>query len=158
MYTITRPAYEVITGAGPGDRRTVEAETRTFHTGAGLLRWALDERLMWHRTGGQPYPTRFDDMHLGRPGDRTSMYRMIDSFCRWEFTEEHRTAMQRAAERYREIIRYLREVEPEWQPDTSVSVDGKIHFADNSVELHQINKYGGKRHLMVEYPHGDVCY
>jgi hypothetical protein len=157
MYTITKPAY-VIHGPGKDEQRTVPQETRTFLTGAGLLRWALDNRLLEHRVGGVPYPTHFDDKYLGHPDVPHSDYGMIDTFRRWEFTPEHRAAMQRAALRYKEIIHYLREVEPEWRPDTSVSPTGMRSFADNSTELHEISKYGKRRHRMVEYPHGDACF
>lgn len=155
MYEIIAPERRI----GTGERARIEPEERrTFHTGAGLLRWALNERLLEHRVGGVPYPKRFDDKWLGEPGRPGSDYGMIDGFSRWKFTPEHRRAMQRAAKRYREIVRYLREVEPEWRPDTSVSATGEIHYADNSVELHEINKYGQKRRRMITAPSGDACF
>jgi hypothetical protein len=156
VYEIIRPEYKVMQSGG--GERIVPEKRRTFHTGAGLLRWALNERLLEHRVGGVPYPTRFSDKWLGEPGRPGSGYGMIDTFCRWKFTPEHREAMQRAAKRYKEIVHYLREVEPEWRPDTSVSATGEIHYADNSTELHEINKYGGKRHRMLAYPSGDACF
>jgi hypothetical protein len=159
MYTVKRPAHERI--GTDGTRYMVAEETRTFHTGAGLLRWALNEGLMreWRDTyvDGQ-WRRLFDGQWIGSPDRPGSDYGMINPFCRWEFTREHRSAMQRAAQRYREIIHYLREVEPEWRPDTSVSESGEIHYADNSTELHEINKYGQKRYRTLVAPHGDVCF
>lgn len=156
MYEIIRPEYRI--GQTDGSYRTVPEERRTFHTGAGLLRWALRERLLSHGIGGRPYPVRFDDKWLGEPGRPGSGYGMIDTFCRWKFTPEHRETMQRAAARYREIVTYLREVEPEWRPDTDVSPTGEIHYADNSTELHEINKYGGRRRRVLVAPGGDACF
>lgn len=159
MYEIIRPAYDVM-GPGVDERRTVPEERRTFHTGAGLLRWALNERLLEHRTGGVPYPRRFDDKWLGRPGDRWGGYGMIDTFCRWRFTPEAREAMQRAQMRYAEIMHYRREVEPEWRPDVEYAgnAEGRVYYADNSVVVYQINKYGKRRHVTEVAPGGDACF
>ena len=44
------------------------------------------------------------------------------------------------------------EVEKEWR-----KVD-TIYWADNSVEEIWENKYGERKTIMVEYPHGDACY
>lgn len=154
MYTITRPAYQIGRADGSGSDMVPE-ETRTFQTAAGLLRWALDERAFRHGVGGVPYPTRFDQPYMGHKGNR---WGLIDGFCRWQFTPEHREAMARAQQRYNEIIHYLREVEPEWRPDTSYSADGIVHYADNSTERHEINKYGKRRHIMIDPPSGDACF
>lgn len=155
MYEIIRPQREINTQDGI---RVEPEERRTFLTGAGLLRWALKERLLEHRVGGVPYPKRFDDKWLGEPGRPGSDYGMIDTVCRWKFTPELREAMQRAQQRYMQLVHYLREVEPEWRPDTSVSATGEIHWADNSVELYEINKYGGKRRRTLLAPGGDACF
>lgn len=149
MYTVTKPEL-FIRGHGCPDRFE-PAETRTFTTAAALLRWALDERVFEHRTGGRPYPKRFDQPYIGR-------YGVIDSFCRWKFTPELIEAMRRAQSRYRQIIHYLAEVEPEWRPDTTVSPTGYRSYADNSTELHEINKYGRRRHRMTDPPSGDACF
>jgi hypothetical protein len=141
--------YEVSTKRGD---RTV-----TFRTAAGLLRWGLDNRVFRRDTGGSPYPKRFDDIYLGRDGHPGMDYHLIDVFTDWKITGEHLSAMRRALARYGEIVHYLREVEPEWRPDTSVSPDGEIHWMDNSVERIEINKYGNKRTVRLAAPHGDVC-
>jgi hypothetical protein len=154
VYEIIRPGYDV--RQADGTMRHVPEERRTFLTGAGMLRWALDARMLAHHTGGVPYPTRFDDKWLGEPGRST--YGMIDTFCRWRFTPEHLTAMQRAAKRYREIFTYLREVEPEWRPDTDVSPTGEIRYADNSTVLYEVSKYGHKRFRTLVAPSGDACF
>lgn len=155
MYEIVKPAYTVNGVDGPYE---VPEERRTFHTAAGLLRWALKARLLEHGIGGRPYPTRFDDKWLGRDGERYADYGLIDSFCRWKFTAEHKSAMRRAQQRYVEIIHYLREVEPEWRPDTRSSATGEVHYADNSIERHEVNKYGQRRRIMVLAPSGDACF
>lgn len=152
MYEIIKPEIRYQSG------KVEPEERRTFLTAAGLLRWALDERLFDHRVGGVPYPTRFGDKWLGHPGK--PHYGMIDTFCRWQFTPELRMAMQRVQQRYGEIVHYLREVEPEWRPDVELTgnSEGHLSFADNSTELHEINKYGKRRHRFVTAPHGDVCF
>lgn len=148
MYEVMRPAQ----GYRPEERRT-------FHTAAGLLRWALRERVFDHRVGGVPYPTRFTDIHLGyRDHDRGYDYHLIDTFTPWKITGDHLAAMRRVQRRYGEIVHHLREVDPRWEPDTSVSPTGKISFADNSVELHEVSRYGTKRHRMLVAPHGDACF
>lgn len=158
MYTVKGKMRKV--RGVDGVLRTESKPDVTFHTAAGLLRWALNTRQLEHRTGGRPYPTRFDDKWLGDPDDtsRGSAYGIIDSFSRYEWTPELRQAMQRAAWRYREIVRYLREVEPEWKPDTSVSPSGEIHWADNSIERQEINKYGKTRIVRLKAPSGDACF
>jgi hypothetical protein len=156
MYEVVRPERKIGTSDG---WRTEPEQRRTFHTAAGLFRWALRERVFSHRTGGVPYPTRFDDVHLGdRNGDEGYDYHLIDTFTPWEITGEHLAAMRRVQRRYAEIVHYLREVEPGWEPDTSVSPTGKISYADNSVVLYEISKYGGKRSRTLVAPHGDACF
>lgn len=148
MYEVIRPAR--------GDRAE---ERRTFSTAAGLLRWALRERVFDHRVGGVPYPTRFDDVYLGRRDhDAGQDYHLIDTFTPWKITGDHLAAMRRVQRRYGEIVHHLREVDPGWEPDTSVSPTVEIHYADNSVELHEVNRYGGKRRRTLVAPHGDACF
>lgn len=157
MYEVIKPEYRI--GTTDGGHRIEPEERRTFHTAAGLLRWALRERVFSHHTGGVPYPTRFDDKYLGhRDHDKGYDYHLIDTFARWRITGDHLAAMRRVQRRYVEIVHHLREVEPEWRPDTTVSETGEIHWADNSVERMEINKYGGKRVVRLVAPHGDVCF
>lgn len=137
-------------------RETHSAETRTFTTAMGMLRHCLRERVFEHRTGGVPYPSTPDGVYLGLPG-RPS-YGLVDPLTRWEVTYDHIEAMRSAQIAFGERLYYWREVEPEWQPDTSVSATGEVHYADNSVELHEIDKRGRKRHRMVKYPSGDACF
>jgi hypothetical protein len=60
--------------------------------------------------------------------------------------------MGRALSRYRAVLRYFREVEPEWREVA------RVHYADNSIEATEVDKYGNTRTVMVESPHGDVCF
>lgn len=152
-YTVTRPANTIYNLDG-SVFRAEPAEVRTFTTGAALLRWAMNERV-FRTHGGGPRMDRPDQPHLN------SQYGMgLDSFCRWKFGRQEHAAMARAQRRYGQIVDYLRNVEPEWRPDTEYTGNetGIIHFADNSTELHEISKYGTRRHRMIEYPHGDVCF
>lgn len=139
-----------------GGTRTEPGETRTFSSGMALLRFCLNERIFEHRVGGRRYPVLADEKWLGRPGGRT--FGIVDRFTRWEVTSGHIEAMRRAQQRYREILHYLREVEPEWRPDTSVSATGEIHWADNSIERAEIDKRGNTRIVKLRAPGGDACY
>lgn len=156
MYEVIKPEYTV--GSADGSR-VVPEERRTFITAAGLLRWALNERVFRHGVGGVPYPERFGDVHLGwRDHDKGYDYQLIDTFTRWKITGDHLAAMRRVQRRYGEIVHYLREIDPEWRPDTSVSATGEIPYMDNSTEVHEINKYGGKRRRTLVAPGGDACF
>lgn len=159
MYTITRPERTLRYPDGKLARHE-PAETRTFHTAAGLFRFCLNERIFEHRIGGRPYPSRFTDKHLGRDDILNSVYGIFDTFSRWQIPHEYVYDLRRAQARYAEIIHYLREVEPEWRPDTerTANESGIVHFADNSTERHEINKYGQRRSVMLAYPSGDVCF
>lgn len=151
MYEVIRPAYEVH-GPGVGEKRTVPEERRTFPTAAHVLRWAIDEDV-FDRWGRRGKPEHFGDPYLGR-------YAVFDSFCRWRITPELKAAMIKAQTRFNEIMYYLHEVEPEWRPDVerTGNAAGHLCFADNSTELHEINKYGQRRHSYVTAPHGDACF
>lgn len=54
--------------------------------------------------------------------------------------------------RHYEYRHYLQEVAPQWKVVTY------HYFADNSVEVEEINKYGETRYRMIEAPKGDLCY
>lgn len=158
MYKITKRKHSVYID---GKFVMVPEQTHTFRSAAELLRHCLRQRVFAHRTGGRPYPTRFDGVHLGhRDHDRGYDYHLIDTFTDWQVTGDHLAAMRRAQTRYREIVHYWREVEPQWRPDTehTGNPEGLIHFADNSVELHEISKDGRRRHRMTEAPSGDACF
>lgn len=137
-----------------------EAEAVEFHTAAGLLRWALNTRVLAHHVGGVPYPARFDDVHLGyREGDAGYDYHLIDVLTKYRVTSAHLTAMRRVQRRYMEIIHHLREVDPQWEPDRSVSANGCVHCADHSVRYHEISRtYGIRRSRMIQWPSGDACF
>lgn len=131
-----------------------------LHTAAGLLRWALNNRVFRHGIGGLRYPQLFDEKWLGsRDGDVGYDYHLIDTVSRYKITSEHLTAMRRARARYAEIVHHYREIDPEWEPDTSVSPTGYAHFADNSTEYYEVSrKYGIKRRRVVVSPAGDACF
>lgn len=139
-----------------GGTRTEPGETRTFTTALDMLRHCLSERVFAHRTGGVPYPATPDKVWLGREGGPT--YGLVDTFTLWEVTYDHIKAMRAAQVRYNAHLHYVTEDEPQWRPDTSVSATGEVHYADNSIELHEIDKDGNKRHRMIRYPSGDVCF
>lgn len=155
MYVMHKRARVAIQPDGT-TRETHPAETRTFGSGMEMLRFCLNERIFEHHIGGLRYPVLADEKWLGHPGDRT--YGLVDTFTRWEVTPGHIDAMRRAQQRYREIVHYWREVEPGWQPDTSVSPTGEIHWADNSVERVDVDKRGNKRVVKLLAPGGDVCF
>jgi hypothetical protein len=129
------------------------APERTFITAMGMLRWALDQKMIRRGAWGNsaPGPREMERVSIPYSGSGD-----------WQgdhyFTPDQVAAMGRALSRYREILRHYREIEPEWRPDTSVSSTGEIYYADNSVELHEINKYGERRHRMVTAPSGDICF
>jgi hypothetical protein len=151
-YTVTKPAYQIHRTDGSLD--TIPAETITFTTGAAVLRWAIDAGVFRHVSGNRP-PKRFDDVYL------TSRYGWsLDPFTRWRFSDEAKAAAVRAQARYTEIVRYLSEVEPEWRPDVEATgnAEGIVNYADNSTEIHEINKYGKRRRRMTVAPHGDACF
>lgn len=55
-------------------------------------------------------------------------------------------------QRHERFKHHMEEIAPDW-----VEVN-RIHYADNSIEAVQENKNGDRRQVMVEAPHGDVCY
>ncbi len=124
----------------------------TFRTAMGMLRWALDNRMIRRGAWGNSAPGPREMERVSVPYSGSGDWQG-DHY----FTPDQVEAMGRALSRYRAILRYYREIEPEWRPDTSVSPTGEIHYADNSTELHEINKYGKRRHSLVVAPHGDVC-
>jgi hypothetical protein len=158
MHEIIRPAYQVnrVNGDNPG-LYTVPEERHTFHTAAGLLHWALEAQL-FARTGNST-PRRLSDLYVHRRLRGQAPHIPLDSFNRWKVTPELMAAMVRAHDRYMALLHYLREVEPEWRPDTvRGDAKGHMYFGDNSVELHEVNKYGQRRHSYVTAPHGDACF
>lgn len=141
--------------------KDLTAETVTFPTAMHLLRWALDTRIFAHRVGGRPYPTRPTNIWLGSTDDdRGYDYHLVDTFCDYKITSEHMAAMRRARRRYAEIVHHLREVDPDWVPDTSVSASGEVHYADNSVELYEVSRTypDQRRSRQLLAPSGDACF
>lgn len=128
-----------------------------FPTAAHMLRWCLNEEV-FERVRKGPGKPRFSDVHLTGPlGPSNSFaYHVVKPGCEWRITYGHIEQMIPAQGRYAAIVHHLREVEPEWRPDTSVSPSGEIHYADNSIELHEIDKRGSRRRHMVVPPHGDT--
>lgn len=56
------------------------------------------------------------------------------------------------SERYRRFVHHCKEVAPGWE---KVHI---IHYADNSVAEVQQDRIGNQREVMIEAPHGDVCF
>jgi len=54
--------------------------------------------------------------------------------------------------RYYRFYNYMKETSPRWKEV------GRDHFADNSIESVQVDKYGNHRRVMVLGPGGDACY
>jgi hypothetical protein len=156
-YTITKPKI-TYRGANCPDR-VIPAETRTFTTAAGLLRFCLNEGVFSQRYVNAR-PKRFEHLYAHRQGTGSGGYFPLDTFCQWKGIRDHMAAMVRAHARYCEILHYLREVEPEWRPDVEATgnAEGIVHYADNSTERHEINKYGKRRHVMITAPSGDACF
>ena len=68
------------------------------------------------------------------------------------FTAEEHEKILKLTKRYRKFCYHVKEVSPKWK------TINKIHFADNSVEAEQQDKYGNIRRIMETAPHGDVCF
>lgn len=137
--------------AADGTRQERAEEDRCFTTAAGLLHWAIREGAFSQRFANRAVATP-DELHLSARRDVGADYHRIDTFFRWKIEPEHLDAMYRALTRFKEIVHYLREVEPEW-------VKGEeIHYMDNSVERHDTDKYGNTRRVIVKSPSGDLCF
>lgn len=150
MYEVTRPAR----GFRPEERRT-------FRTAAGLLRWALRERVFRHSVGGVPYPERFDEVHLGyRDHDKGYDYHLIDPATPWKITGDHLAVMRRAKAAYVARMHYRREIAPGWRPDVerTGNASGVIHYADNSTVQCEIDKDGNRRSRTIIAAGGDACF
>lgn len=148
MYTVKGKYWMVRNG-----EKVPAAADVTFRTAMGMLRWALDNRMIRRGTwgNGAPGPREMERVSIPYSGSGD-----------WQgdhyFTPAQVEAMGRALSRYRAILRHYREIEPGWRPDTSVSPDGTIHYADNSIELHEISRDGQRRHRMTLAPSGDACF
>lgn len=120
---------------------------KTFRTAMGMLRWALNTGLIrrrgsWGNT--VPGPGEMERVSIPYAGSG-------DWAGDWYFTPAQVEAMGKALSRYRAILHHYREIEPEWR---EVS---RTHYADNSIEADQEDKYGNRRTVTVVSPHGDVC-
>jgi hypothetical protein len=125
-----------------------------FHTAMGMARWALNQGGMRKGAWGNHAPGPHEMERASIP---------YSGSCDWDlrthyFSPAQVDAMKAAQSRYRGILRYFREVEPGWKPDTSVSPTGEIHWADNSIERREIDKHGNKRTVQVAAPSGDLCF
>lgn len=56
------------------------------------------------------------------------------------------------ARRYRRFYYYLTEILPDWKETR------KFYYADNSIEVEEVDKSGNKRQRMTVAPSGDVCF
>lgn len=125
------------------------AEPMYFRTAMGMLHWAVKSGMIRRRGAwGNTVPGIGELERVSIPyagsGDWAGEH---------YFTTAQVSAMDHALARYRWLLRYLREVEPEW-----AEVPGsRVCYADNSVEVTQADKYGNTRRVMEVAPHGDVC-
>lgn len=133
-----------------GDGLVPPAEPVRFRTAMGMLRWALDSGAI-HRRGAWgntvPGPGEMERVSIPYAGSGD-----WESGFAWYFTPDQVEAMGVALSRYRAILRYLREVEPEW------TETGRTHYADNSTEVDETDKYGRTRRRMITCPYGDACF
>lgn len=133
----------------------------TFRTGMQMLHWCIEQDVFErHSVRRGPGKVRPNDIHLSvrrSAPEQSFAYHVVAASCPWNITYGHVEAMTVAQVRYVRLVHYLREVEPAWRPDTGASPSGEVHCADNSIELHEINKYGKRRRRMVVQPHGDIC-
>lgn len=55
-------------------------------------------------------------------------------------------------ERYKRFCHYIKEIKPNWK-----TIEW-IDYADNSIEVIEVNNQGEKRNRMIKAPSGDLCY
>lgn len=70
----------------------------------------------------------------------------------WQVVKHTYWRLARIYKRHRQLCHYVREVRPQWRDV------GEIHYADNSVEMKQIDKDGNERQVMTVPPSGDRCF
>ncbi|MER6605730.1 hypothetical protein ABT282_07395 [Streptomyces sp. NPDC000927] len=124
------------------------APDRNFHSAMGMLRWALKSgeirrRGAWGNT--VPGPGEMERVSIPYAGSN-------DWRGDYYFSLEQVEAMGKALTRYRGILRYFREVYPGWK-----EVD-RIHYMDNSIISVQEDRFGNRREVTVEHPHGGICF
>lgn len=73
--------------------------------------------------------------------------------CSFEITFDTWKRVCKLSTRYRRFCRHIEEVSPQWKQHVKY-----IHYADNSTEEVQINKYGETRQIMVSAPSGDASF
>lgn len=150
-FTYTVKGRPLVHIAADGTRQERAEEDRCFTTAMGLLHWAIAAGAFSQRYANRAVANP-GELHLREKRDKGADYHTVDTFFRWKIEPEHLDAMYRAMTRYKEIVHYLREVEPEWTEGE------EIHYMDNSVERHDRDKYGNTRRVMVKYPSGDACF
>lgn len=57
--------------------------------------------------------------------------------------------------RYQRRCYYITETSVDWHPDPDRPA---TYWADNSVDVHEINKHGHRRTRQTTAPHGDLCF
>jgi hypothetical protein len=82
----------------------------------------------------------------GYPGN----WRLI--MAKTNFGEREWDLLKAFSDRYRRFVHYVREVEPAWKYART------LYFADNSVEVEEVNKHGTTRRRMTLAPGGDACF
>ncbi len=89
--------------------------------------------------------------NLGRPRfgfNRIEDERGFDEATDYLEVEKARNIVRRV----RRFQHYLEEVKPAWK------IVDTIHFADNSVEVVEVDMGGNRRQRMTTAPHGDACF
>lgn len=122
-----------------------------FKSAMEMLHWSLANGVFGREFYANRSPRTPEEIRLRDGGDEWRAYRVSGDWPKWELTNENYDAMVSAAKRYRAILHYFREIEPEW---TYVET---IHYADNSTMVYEINRNGQMRSHMTVSPHGDIC-
>lgn len=121
---------------------------KSFRSYGELLRWLADE----HGWEFNRRKVNAAEVFLGiryRDGEFRPAH---VPFFKWTISAEQYTALVRLQDRYRSYLHHWAEVEPQWQDEK------RVPYMDNSVELVQVNKWGGRRRVTVKAASGDACY
>ena len=117
-------------------------EDQTFRSATEALRWLTSKDSRVTLTYGLFFP------RTQKPGD---VYWFNQRYCT-HFRPEDVEYMGRVHARYLRFRHYVEEIEPEWRKVN------EVHYADNSVEEIQQDKYGNRRTRLTTAPSGDRCF
>lgn len=98
--------------------------------------------------GGWLHPVTDLFMPTGSDGG----YCRYSNGFRWHMTFEEYKALAPVAQRLRRLHHYLTEVHAGWE------VIDRTWYADSSVEVYEVSRYGVTRTRTVVAPSGDLCF